>query len=213
MTITKKMKKLIYLIAAISIATIACVVMVVASVKTSKYGKDDFSQSLTIKSIEINQEKSDGELRILCHDVVIDGEIRNNSKDDYLIINLEIVFAGVNSSTGEYMEYVHVKELRDFNSGANYDIINEKLTLVSINGYIPESIREVRLVVNNNAKVVPFEEISEANLVLFAMSLGLLFVAGFLFAKWNILNKPVIKVVTPAVNNNEVQNENLIDGE
>lgn len=211
---TKNMKKLIYLIVAISMAVISVTLMIVASVKTSKFGKNNYSQNLKVKEITFNQEQSDSAVRLLCHDVVIDGQVRNDSKIDHLVVNLEVVFAGVNSSTGEYMEFMFVKEIRNFNSGMNYDIVNEKLTIMSRDGYIPEEIKEVRLVINGATQVVPFEDADEVNLILFALSLGLLFVAGFLLAKWNILRTQIAQpVVAKRIEDVELAEENLDDGE
>ena len=211
---TKNMKKLIYLIVSISMAVVAVAVLVVASIRTSKYGKNEYSQNLKVKEITLNQERSDNTVRLLCHDVVLDGQIRNDSKIDNLVVNLEVVFAGVNSASGEYMEFVYVKEIRDFNAGTNYDIINEKLTIMSRDGYIPESIKEVRLVSNEVVNIIPFEDTDETNLILFALSLGILFIAGFMFAKWNMLRTQNVQVsVSTQSEVEEVNEENLDDGE
>ena len=83
-------------------------------------------------------------------------------------------------------------------------------TMVYINNILNAP---TRLIINEEAKTIPFEEIDEKNLVLFALSLGLLFVSGFLFAKWSVLRKPVLNTVSQSIDNEELQNENLSDGE
>lgn len=186
---TKKTSRLLFLIIASITATIGIVLMIVASVRTSKVGKKDFSHDLVAQSITLNMEQSDTDIRVLCHDIIINGEIRNDSKFDYALVTVEIIFAGVKNDTGEYKEFLYTKEVENFYSGADISFNDEKISVISTDGYIPEYIKEVKLIVDGATKEIAYEKIDDLNLILFAASLSFVFVGGVLFIKWNNLRK------------------------
>ena len=128
---------------------------------------------------------------MLCHDVTIEGELRNDSGKDYVLATMEIVFAGVNNRTGEYEEFVFCKELSDFGDGTKKFFGEEKFSILSMSGYIPESIKEVRIVSGGNVDVAAFEQSDDLSLVCFALAMGLVVASCLVFAKWYELKKMI----------------------
>ena len=64
---------------------------------------------------------------------------------------------------------------------------------MSRDGYIPETIKEVRMVTNGQSELVAYEEFSDKYLIMFALAIGLVFVAGLCFAKWDNLRRKITK--------------------
>ena len=185
---TKKVKALIFLIVSIVVASASVVMMIVASVQASKFGKNDFTHDVTIREVVADQEKING---VLYHNAILDGKIRNNSNQDLTLVNVEIVLAGVNNATGEYAEFVTSFVLDELKADTKNDLTDEILKVGNRNGYIPESIKEIKITSNGVTTNVVYEEDNDSSLVLFSLALGLVFVAGLMLAFWNNTNKKI----------------------
>lgn len=184
---TKKLSRILHLIVAGVFAVVAIALIVIATVSTVQKRKTPISHDFAIKDISLNNDRSDESVRLICHDVVINGQVRNYSDLELGKVELQIVIGGVNKYSGERMEFVYTKTIDSFNEDETYNLINEKITIMSRDGYIPEDIKEVRIAVNEGYYIAEYQKSNDGNLVLFAIAIGLSFMSAIMIIKWNKL--------------------------
>lgn len=184
---TKKLSRILHLIVAGVLAVVAITLIVIATVGTVQKRKTPISHDFTIKDIALNNDRSDESVRLICHDVVINGQVRNYSDLELGQVELQIVIAGVNKYSGENMEFTYSKKIDSFNEDETYNLINEKITIMSRDGYVPEDIKEVRIAVSDGYYIAEYQKANDSNLALFAIAIGLSFMTAIVLIKWNKL--------------------------
>lgn len=184
---TKKLSQILHLVVAGVLAVVSVTLLILATVNTVNKKNVPISHDLVIKDISLNSERTDESVRLMCHDVIINGQIRNFSAQDFGRVELQIVIKGVNKYSGEPMDFAYSMVLNSFNSDVTCNITNEKVTIMSRDGYIPQDIKEVRIVVEDGYYLAEYQKANDPNLALFAFALGLMFVSAIVFIKWNNL--------------------------
>lgn len=184
-----KTKKLTYLVSSIVIFIVAFALMVVATVKASAYGKKEYSHNIKIVSI---QEEPSASSSIIYYIISVEGDIVNNTKDDKKLVGVTLVLEGVDNKTGRKSTCESIFVIEELKSNTKYDVSAEKFKVGNMEGFIPESVKEVKLMIENEVIDVEFEEVDDSNLIIFAISFALLFVSFLPFAMWNNLRKKEI---------------------
>lgn len=190
---TNKTKQLIYLLSSILFLCVSIALIAVSTVKSMQYGKNDFSHNLKIKEVVSDTEvEANG---VLHHSAILEGGITNNTKNNYILTQVQVVLVGVNNKTGEYAETVTSFVLESFDGEKVVDLTNESIKVGDRSGFIPESVGDVKITIDGNEILLPFEEVTDVYLIMFAISLACLFIGGFLASKWWLLKKPLSKKV------------------
>lgn len=202
-----KTKQLLYLSFAAVLFAVSVVLIVVSTVNSIRYGQYDFSHNLVIKEV-----KSDTDVEtngILHHNAILNGGITNNTDKDYIMVQVQVVLAGVNNKTGEYAETVSIFVIEEFDSNRTIDLTNESIKVGDRNGFVPESIKEIKLVIDSKECDVNYEDVADVYLLLFAVALASLFGAGFLASKWWTMKNPIVKTIEikKEINDDEIEED------
>lgn len=173
---------LFYLIMSIVLLAGSIAMIVVATVNSSKYGKTDYSHNIKIKEVVADDEPAEN--NVLHYSVILEGDIKNNTKTDMKLVSVELTLSGVNNKTGEYVEFPVDFVMENLDAEGVIEMDDESIKVGNRSGFIPQTIKEVKISVNGIMTVIPFEENTDANLLLFAGAIVVVFVAGVMFVKW-----------------------------
>jgi len=179
---TKNKEQLVYLITAIATAILGLVCMVIASVSAFGTSKTEYSHNVEIKEIETQLESVNG---VTYHFVSIHGDIINNTSNEYDVVSVEVVFDGVDNKSGQPAEFTSNIIIEKLHSNSKVSVRDKVLKVGNQRGFVPQSIKSIKLILADGMVDIPFEENSESSLILFSGALTLFFVSGLLFAKWN----------------------------
>jgi len=179
---TRKREQLIYLVSAIILAVFGAVGMIVASIQAFNTSSGNYAHSIEIKKVDTQLESVNG---VTYHFVTIDGDIINNTNKKFDTISVEITFSGIDNNTGEAAEFLSGFTIENFNANSKVDIQEKVLKVGNFRGFIPESVKSIKLILPEGMEEIPFEKTGEGSLLLFGGALVIIFVSGLLFAKWN----------------------------
>lgn len=179
---TTNRKQIFKLVVACVLALAGLVCMTIACIFAFKTTEDDFSHNIVIKEIETQPTTENG---MVYHIVTIEGDLYNNTIRNYETVNLEITFDGVDNKTGQEAEYLTSVVIDGLYANSKTNINKKRLTIGNQRGFIPESIKSIKIDLTNGRADVPFEETNEGSLILFGGALALILVSGLVFANWN----------------------------
>ena len=182
-------KQLVNLISAIAIATLGFICMIVACVLAFKSNDMEYIHDIRIKNIETQHATEEGTVFYI---VTIDGSIYNNTDDSYEVVNLDIIFDGVENKSGEETEFSSSIIIENLHADGKTNINAKKLKVGNQRGFIPESIKSISIVTAEGSVDVPYGEVQEGSLILFGGAIILLFVAALVLAGWNNQRKNII---------------------
>ena len=186
---TTKKNQLVNLISAIVLASLGLVCMIVACIFALNSSDMAYIHDIKIKDIETQHATEEGTVFYI---VTIDGNIYNNTDKNYDVVNLEIIFDGIENKSGEETEFLSSIIIENLHADGKTNINAKKLKVGNQRGFIPESIKSISIVSAEDSVEVPYGEVQEGSLMLFSSAIVLLFVSALVFAKWNNKRKEII---------------------